>query len=797
MKPFFKLWTPNMGDVSPFGNTCFACGEIFVEDDNEVTQEIENTNFLLPYYQTPEMYSNNICVCGFTEDMMEEDLDNDHSTHYGHRWCFEKYIKSVEHVICPYVSVKHEWFGNVPVLSMNEKKILLKIDENYEMAHIFAVDREFPINAVWIEKVKRNLNSMQDTVQYLALRSYTKFFDKPINHGLRTRKITEMAFDITSHITNYLDDVDPYPSELCMYRGVKNTYATVFLNYLQVGDLIQTRGFNSQSLKFNSALSFSDNNHLMVLCYPANTKFLPLFHISEYKPEREMLTYPNQQLQFVRKENIIDRNTIINLYYFNVIVSTVNLRDLIVRKKLFITYNYDESYQNFEPTQGTPFGDLFQIQVHSVNDKKKHLCVHRNLPVYDEYYCNLIEETPRLIYDLIREFKIDVYTQKLALLALSKDITLYSGLLAVLHGNDDEICRILDHELDCGYIINQYINEAHLNTWMVNKAIRNGASSVDFLPPSFIPSDVSRMISLYLHRVCDENFPLEKVPPIYLSAKMIIYYCETLIITDKSPRLLETTLPSLDEKFTTDSSVIAALALLIVRIIKHYQKIQSTLIIFKTCNLSKTFLQNISNAFGKEIVAALSNFANETQISMPYELQTPEMVQTLLRIYVANIIDINEILIDVISIQNQLLDAIETKNLLWRLPAIKPPIPFKYFNLESALYNNLINNPFNNNKYSYDVMKEPLFMAVLTDLELSYHGDDNIIEPYFENDVLNDLFKRSIAGRINTFDMKIFIEFRKQINTIRINRKLISFLENHYKPFQSLNPAYSLYYFIE
>lgn len=487
--PYAQLWQPFMEKYTgetPFGKPCHICLEILLEKDHENTQVIENNNFLSPSYVTPEMYQKNICVCGSTTDCYDDSVMDwtFHLTHYFHRSCFELYIKS-GYDVCPMLKAYYDFIGDTPVHLTRVKQRTLRVSEEAREITGDVARHMSSINSEWATAVSDQLvNLDKKGIKYKSLQAYTQFFDGPINGGFRSHYMTLLAYQITLQIISYLDNVTPYPEEICLYRGLKNKSSVRFMQNMQGGEIFETRGFSSQSLSIKAALGFTDDPpRIMVLCYPAGTKFLDVHHVSKYENEWEMLTYPNQRIQFVEKKEMHDAyGNVMHFYYYNVFPSRISLENMIADKQLFISHNYDLEYQKFDISKGSPFDVAYKYQIiPKPSGNRRHIFIRRDLPLDNEYYERMLEDSPQLISDLIRVFAGHWVLPRMCLIALSKDFTVYNAVVAHISDEVSRIQHILDHELDYGYVLNQYIAPKHMNDALRSKVLANSPKSIEFL----------------------------------------------------------------------------------------------------------------------------------------------------------------------------------------------------------------------------------------------------------------------------------------------------------------------------
>lgn len=134
---------------------------------------------------------------------------------------------------------------------------------------------------------------------------------------------------------------EPYPEDLCFYRGVKKEYTESVLKKMKIGDIIIDRGFSSQTISIDIANDFADKSGgLMMLCYSKNTKFLYLPFISKFPDEREVLTYPSLKLEYKGKKNIKCNNlSISNNYEVYVFDAIFDHQNYIPTLKINIDYD--------------------------------------------------------------------------------------------------------------------------------------------------------------------------------------------------------------------------------------------------------------------------------------------------------------------------------------------------------------------------------------------------------------------------------------------------------------------------
>lgn len=203
---------------------------------------------------------------------------------------------------------------NIPIQIKNKNHSIfieqpdakVEINKPIKYKHTYG-DEKIKLDKNWIEENNKLLKENGQILQ-----EYTYLYDRIINYHLRSGEMSNLSKEIVDNMVSLLDQSKPYPKRICLYRGITDEYVNKVLSKLKEGDILLDRGFSSQTISKEVALDFADSS-IMVLCYPKNTKFLYLPIISATPEEKEVLTYPNLQLKFIKKDIDID------VYVFNVL----------------------------------------------------------------------------------------------------------------------------------------------------------------------------------------------------------------------------------------------------------------------------------------------------------------------------------------------------------------------------------------------------------------------------------------------------------------------------------------------
>lgn len=465
-EPYLQIWTPEMHAITnevPFGKPCFICMDFLTEDDHLNARPITNNNFMKLSHFTPDQYAQNIVVCGQTYDCYLHGLlgIRDHLTHYAHRVCYEQYInhEHTSHVVCPFIRTSFPSLDGLPMKFQTanfqvylDNTRLEKLIENtkYKNEEQGENTNLISLNKTWTNNNNILLKNLP-TPEKDALYAYTRWFYIPINNGLRSHHITEIAFDATQRIINVLNCAIPYPEEICFYRAVPQSYADQLLTKLVKGDVVEMYGFNSQSVSISSAASFGD--HVMVLCYPAGTKLIYLPVISHHPNEHEILTYPNQDLVFVKSEKNKSSYT---YYYFDVKVRPIDLDQLINEKKMYITYNYDDIYEHIHDK----LDYLFQNTYTTKRDKSHVFIFSTEKAKNEDYLKKMVADTPKLIFDLEKN---NMQTDNLYLATVSSDVSLFPVLQSKIK-NRTALEEIVSSEIEDGLVLSFDISSLSISS---------------------------------------------------------------------------------------------------------------------------------------------------------------------------------------------------------------------------------------------------------------------------------------------------------------------------------------------
>lgn len=432
-EPFIQIWTHEMEQIThdtPFGKPCMFCFEELCESDHLNAKPILNNHFLRLDYNTPEQYLKNVVVCCSTYDCFYSTMHDaiDHFRHYAHRGCYETYIifNEERYVLCPYIRSEYNYVDGYPLQFVFNRKHVFLSDARFEQELLPGKNQQpamLTLDSSWVNKNNKLLGALTKNEKN-SLYAYTRWFYIPVNEGLRKNHITEYALTVVKGITDVLNRAEPYPTSFCFYRAVTRTFSTQVLSVLREGDVMETKGFNSQTIRFGAAANFGD--HFMILCYPAGSRLLYLPKISQHPNEHELITYPNQLLVYVKKR----QEGIYTFYYFDVQYRVVDVYDLIREKMLFVSYNYDVDYDKIHEGLDDLFSDEFHID--RSNNKLFILSTSKKSI---EYYEEVVSSNPSSVLYLttflkqgyLTDLKVDDM-QHLYLRAIASDVDMVSKL---------------------------------------------------------------------------------------------------------------------------------------------------------------------------------------------------------------------------------------------------------------------------------------------------------------------------------------------------------------------------------
>lgn len=189
-----------------------------------------------------------------------------------------------------------------------------KIEVNKPIKYGYKYGDNILLDDKWTEENNKLLTEKGQIVN-----EYTYLYDRIINFHLRSGEMSNLSKEIVDNMISIIDQSKPYPKKVCLFRGIKDEYVNNVLSKLKIGDILLDRGFSSQTINKKNAFVFAESS-VMILCYPKNTHFLYLPIISSTPEEEEVLTYPNLQLKFIKKDKIIKSNKkIFDAYIFNVL----------------------------------------------------------------------------------------------------------------------------------------------------------------------------------------------------------------------------------------------------------------------------------------------------------------------------------------------------------------------------------------------------------------------------------------------------------------------------------------------
>lgn len=560
-QPYIQLWEKEMekftGDV-PFGKICMFCQNVLQKSDNAYVTTIKDNSFLRNDYQTSVLFKNNICVCGLTDDCFVQGLFEwrEHLTHYAHRKCFEENIKNQfnrpnrGNILCPWVlatfktdtlplsyvrSNKHVYFMET------FKKEIEKGEVCDDLGSLYT-----SLNHEWINEDEQQRVYNENSSWNEAFKRYSHFYDGPINIGLRTHRITELCRFIVDEMIEYFDTCTPYPEPICLYRGIKEEYENNVLKMLKVGDVIEAFGFTSQSLSASKAAGFGDGG-IMVLCYDSGAKFCYMGddRISDFPDEEEMLTYPNQRLHFTHSAVLGDER----LYYFHVESVVVHLQKLIDNKQLFITYNYDETFQNYQEEENTlaysESGD-FVLKHNELSDADQHrhiVIFRKNQSV--EYFKKVVSETPSLIVNISHDY----LNANLCLLALSYDISLLPLVWYYVRREIERVREILYLAFANGYMLQFEPNEEVWTYQLASKAIEYNFDVIRFIPKKFGFENereiwYKRKEKYFVRVAISKTLHLSSVPSVFVDSVFVVRCMRTNIVNETEAEQLLQQIPA-------------------------------------------------------------------------------------------------------------------------------------------------------------------------------------------------------------------------------------------------------------
>jgi len=186
------------------------------------------------------------------------------------------------------------------------------------------------------------------TVNYPLVKEYTQYYDEAINARLRGNNLSLTSYEIVRDIFQALDETDPYPDTLFLFRGVKSTPEFPVDTYI-IGQEIQDPGFMSKTPIHSEATEFARGKCcLFIIIYPPGSKHLNLATMSFFGDENEYLTYPGEKFIIHDILNLYteeDPNYILmKAYVLNYVGSMYNNIEDIAEK---INYNIDEQWPSF------------------------------------------------------------------------------------------------------------------------------------------------------------------------------------------------------------------------------------------------------------------------------------------------------------------------------------------------------------------------------------------------------------------------------------------------------------------
>lgn len=147
----------------------------------------------------------------------------------------------------------------------------------------------------WLGDPEQDLSFYPDVV------AYTHKFDQILNYCLRHNYMTNVAKNMINYMADLLDQSNPIPEDICLYRGISSGDFMQQLLSLDVGSQYLMHGFNSVTPYQETAKQFSgDAGLIMQLCFPKGSKLLHLTEVSRYS-ESELLGRPDLKVELISK----------------------------------------------------------------------------------------------------------------------------------------------------------------------------------------------------------------------------------------------------------------------------------------------------------------------------------------------------------------------------------------------------------------------------------------------------------------------------------------------------------------
>lgn len=190
---------------------------------------------------------------------------------------------------------------------------------DFYQAHYLEILSQEP----WKSWVEHN-NTLLREYGASSIRLYSYQFDRVINNGIRSKRLSESGFLVLTRIINLLSKARPIPTDLFLFRGVTDVPA-INVSNLASGNTFTDPGFMSKSINPNIAYRFAGENCcLLTIGYKANG--VPMILSEEIteggtlgevygtrvKGEYEFLTYPGEILSV---ENVFNYSTILRMIH--------------------------------------------------------------------------------------------------------------------------------------------------------------------------------------------------------------------------------------------------------------------------------------------------------------------------------------------------------------------------------------------------------------------------------------------------------------------------------------------------
>lgn len=169
------------------------------------------------------------------------------------------------------------WINDLLIQIANKCRIIFQLMPDY------VFDQNILDNA---QKILRNSPNIQ---------KYTHHGDAGVNLGLRREKIDSHSLKISESIIHALDSIQ-WSNDVYLYRG------SMLSHKPEIGSTISDKGYLSKSVDGDIAQGFITGDCcLLWIQYPGKSKQLPVWLMSKYPTEQEVLSYPGECFQVVDK----------------------------------------------------------------------------------------------------------------------------------------------------------------------------------------------------------------------------------------------------------------------------------------------------------------------------------------------------------------------------------------------------------------------------------------------------------------------------------------------------------------